>query len=91
MISHLLIFSIRSSTVFGWSLVCALYIYLLFLSSFVIYQFFYHRFVIFFFSKSTVKPVLSGHSKIHKTKIVMINSGLMEFERTAECNTFDLH
>ena len=45
----------------------------------------------------TVKPVLSGHSKIDKTKILMTNSSLMKVERIAECslgafcNTFDLH
>ena len=49
---------------------------------------------------STVKPVLSGHSKIDKTKILMTNGTLMKVENTmycrmlpigAFCNTFDLH
>ena len=45
----------------------------------------------------TVKPVLSGHSKIDKTKILMKNRSLMKVESVAECslgafcNTFDLH
>ena len=40
----------------------------------------------------TVKPVLSGHSKIDKTKILMTNGSLMKVECIAEfCNTFDLH
>ena len=43
-----------------------------------------------------VKPVLSGHSKIDKTKILMTN-GLMKVEVLQNapigvfCNTFDLH
>ena len=41
---------------------------------------------------TTVKPVLSGHSKIDKTKILMRNGSLMKAESIAEfsCNTFDL-
>ena len=45
----------------------------------------------------TVKPVLSGHSKIDKTKALKANGSLMKVERIAECskrafcNTFDLH
>ena len=39
----------------------------------------------------TVKPVLSGHSKIDKTKILMINGSLMKVESIAFCNTFALH
>ena len=46
----------------------------------------------------TVKPVLNGYLKIDKTKILMINGGLMKVESIAECspfgaccNTFDLH
>ena len=39
----------------------------------------------------TVKPVLSGHSKIDKT-ILMTNGSLMKVECiVAFCNTFDLH
>ena len=46
---------------------------------------------------STVKPVLSGHSKIGKTKVLKTNGSLMKVEIIAECslgafcNTFDLH
>ena len=50
------------------------------------------------FRKSdTVKPVLSGHSKIDKTKVLKENGSLMKVESIAECslgafcNTFDLH
>ena len=45
----------------------------------------------------TIKPVLSGHSKVDKTKILKINGSLMKVESIAECslgafcNTFDLH
>ena len=47
--------------------------------------------------QTTVKPVLSGHSNIDKTKILKTNSSLMKVEIIAECslgafcNTFDLH
>ena len=37
---------------------------------------------------STVKPVLSGHSKIDKTKVFKTNGSLMKL--VAFCNTFDL-
>ena len=46
---------------------------------------------------STVKPVLSGHSKIDKTNVLKTNGSLMKVESIAECslgafcNTFDLH
>ena len=45
------------------------------------------------FLNITVKPVLSSHSKIDKTKNLMTNGNLMEVESIAECscNTFDLH
>ena len=45
----------------------------------------------------TVKPVLSRHSKINKTKVFKTNSSLMKVESIAECslgafcNTFDWH
>ena len=45
----------------------------------------------------TVKPVLSGHSKIYKTMVLKTNGSLMKVESIAECskrafcNTFDLH
>ena len=44
----------------------------------------------------TVKPVLSGHSKIDKTNVLKTNDSLMKVESIAECffgafcNTFDL-
>ena len=34
---------------------------------------------------STVKPVLSGHSKIDKTKVLKTNGSLMKVESIAEC------
>ena len=45
----------------------------------------------------TVKSVLSGHSKIGKTKVLKIDGSLMQVKSIAECslgafcNTFDLH
>ena len=48
-------------------------------------------------SANTVKPVLSGHSKIDKTKVLKTNGSLMKVKSIAECsqqafcNTFDLH
>ena len=39
----------------------------------------------------TVKPVLSGHSKIDKTKIFITNGCLMKIKSVAECNTLNLH
>ena len=47
----------------------------------------------------TVKPILSGHSKLDKTKVLKTNGtcSLMKVESIAECslgafcNTFDLH
>ena len=33
----------------------------------------------------TVKPVLSGHSKIDKIMILMTNGSLMKVENIAEC------
>ena len=47
--------------------------------------------------ENTVNPVLSGHSKIDKTKILMTNGSFMKVKSIAECslgafcNTFDLH
>ena len=49
------------------------------------------------FPRHTVKPVLSGHTKIDKTKVLKTNGSLMKVESIAECslgafcNTFDLH
>ena len=41
----------------------------------------------------TVKPFLSGHSKIDKTKVLKTNGSLMEVKSNCRmlCNTFDLH
>ena len=45
----------------------------------------------------TIKPVLSCHSKIDKTKVLKTNGSLMKVESIAECSlgafcdTFDLH
>ena len=42
----------------------------------------------------TVKPALSGHSKIDKTKALKTNGSLMKVESIAECskcNTLDMH
>ena len=47
--------------------------------------------------KSMVKPVLRGHSKIDKTKVLKTGGSLMQVKSIAECssgvfcNTFDLH
>ena len=43
-----------------------------------------------------MKPVLSDHSKIDRTKVVRTGGSLMQVERIAECSwafcyTFDLH
>ena len=38
------------------------------------------------FFVDTVKPVLSGHSKIDKTKILLTNDSLMKVESIAECS-----
>ena len=51
----------------------------------------------FFLQRYTVKPVLSSHSKIDKTKVLKTNGSLMKVESIAECslgafsNTFDLN
>ena len=34
----------------------------------------------------TVKPILSGHSKLDKTKKVMTNGSLMKVKSIAECS-----
>ena len=34
----------------------------------------------------TVKPVMSGHSKIDKTKIILTNGSLIKVESIAECS-----
>ena len=51
----------------------------------------------FMICTGTVKPVLSRHSKIDKTKVLKTNCSLMKDESIAECslgafcNTFNLH
>ena len=45
-----------------------------------------------FFCALRVKPVLSGHSKIDKTKVLMTNGSAMKVKSNAEfCNILDLH
>ena len=39
---------------------------------------------------TTVKSVLSGHSKIDKTKILLTNGSLMEVKRIAECSPWSI-
>ena len=39
---------------------------------------------------STVKPILSGHSKTDKTKISMTNDSLMKVESIAECSPWSI-
>ena len=47
--------------------------------------------------QSTIKPVLSDHSKIYKKKVFKTNGSLMKVESIAECskrafcNIFDLY
>ena len=38
----------------------------------------------------TVKPVLRGHSKIDKTKILMTDGSLMKVESIAECSPWSI-
>ena len=40
--------------------------------------------------RNTVKPVLSGHLKIDKTKISMTNGSLMKVESIAECFSWSI-
>ena len=39
---------------------------------------------------TTVKPVLSSHSKTDKTNIVMTNSSLMKVKSIAECSPWSI-
>ena len=41
-------------------------------------------------SDDTVKPVLSGHSKKDKTKLLMANGSLMKVESIAECSPWSI-
>ena len=41
-------------------------------------------------TNSTVKPVLSSHLKIDKTKVLMENGSLMKVERIAECSKWSI-
>ena len=45
-------------------------------------------FLLFSLLPNTVKPVLSGHSKIDKTKVLLTNGSLMKDESIAECSLF---
>ena len=40
--------------------------------------------------ENTVKPVLSSHSKIDKTKILMTYGSLMKVESIAECSPWSI-
>ena len=40
--------------------------------------------------KPTVKPVLSGHSKLDKTTILMTNGSLLKVESIAECSPWSI-
>ena len=40
--------------------------------------------------KYTVKPVLSGNSKIDKTNILMTNGSFMKIESIAECSPWSI-
>ena len=46
---------------------------------------------IFCANRSTVKPVLSGNSKIDRKKVLIANGSLMKVKSIEFCNTFDLH
>ena len=41
-------------------------------------------------SKYTVKPVLRGHSKIDKTKVLMTNDSLMQVESITDCSLWSI-
>ena len=41
-------------------------------------------------SNGTVKPVLSNHSKIDKTKVLMTNGSLMKVKSIAECSSWSI-
>ena len=40
--------------------------------------------------QNTVKPVLSGHSKIDKTMVVIANGSLMKVQSIAECSLWSI-
>ena len=46
-----------------------------------------------YIKQSIVEPVLSGHSKIDKTKVLKTNGSLMKVKSITECSlrAFDLH
>ena len=41
-------------------------------------------------SKPTIKPVISGHAKIDKTKILLTDGSLMKVESIAECSHWSI-
>ena len=43
-----------------------------------------------FICMDTVEPVLNGHSKMDKTKILMTNGSLMKVESIAECSPWSI-
>ena len=45
-----------------------------------------HGKITFHFFQCTVKPVLRGHSKIDKTKVLKTNGSLMKVVSIAECS-----
>ena len=45
---------------------------------------------ILFKQQCTVKPVLSGHSKIDKTKSLLTNGSLMKVKSIAECSPWSI-
>ena len=42
------------------------------------------------YGEVTVKPVLNGHSKIDKTKILMTSGSLLKVESIAECSLWSI-
>ena len=42
------------------------------------------------YGTDTVKPVLSSHSKIYKTKVIMENGSLMKVKSIAECSPWSI-
>ena len=44
----------------------------------------------YWWEEVTAKPVLSGHSKIDKTKVLMTNGSLMKVKSIAECSPWSI-
>ena len=47
-------------------------------------------FIVYYPDTCTVKPVLSCHSKIYKTKLLMTSGSLMKVESIAECSLWSI-